>query len=61
MAQLGNLNAAKHGGSSSGQIVRRSTVEKRRLLRQIGLRADDLESLGRALLTNCPALRLRCI
>ncbi len=52
MAQIANTNAVRHGGSSNGQIVRRSTVEKRRLLRQIGLRADDLESLGRALLTN---------
>jgi hypothetical protein len=43
---------AKHGASSEVQIVRRATVEKRRLLRQIGLRQGDLNSIGRALLTN---------
>jgi hypothetical protein len=51
-APAANQNAAVHGGYSGAQIVRRSTVEKRRLLRQIGLRQDDLESLGRALLHN---------
>jgi hypothetical protein len=44
--------AARKHGAQSGQIVRRATVEKRRLLRQIGLRQQDLESLGRALLQN---------
>jgi hypothetical protein len=34
------------------QIVRRATVEKRRLLRQIGLRQRELESVGQALLGN---------
>lgn len=42
----------RHGAASEVQIVRRATVEKRRLLRQIGLAQKDLESLGRALLTN---------
>src|SRR4051794_40630438 len=41
-----------HGATSERQIVRRATVEKRRLLRQIGLRQEDLESVGRALLLN---------
>jgi hypothetical protein len=41
-----------HGATSDRQIVRRATVEKRRVLRQIGLRQDELESLGRALLQN---------
>jgi hypothetical protein len=41
-----------HGARSERRIVHRATVEKRRLLRQIGLRQDDLESVGRALLTN---------
>jgi|SRR5581483_9969989 len=54
MGRFGRANGAalKHGGSSDVQIVRRSTVERRRLLRQIGLRQDDLESVGRALLVN---------
>jgi hypothetical protein len=41
-----------HGARSERQIVHRATVEKRRLLRQIGLRQADLESVGRALLQN---------
>jgi hypothetical protein len=44
--------ALKHGGRSEHQIIRRSTVEKRRLLRQVGLRQSDLESVGAALLNN---------
>jgi hypothetical protein len=43
---------ATHGATSGRQIVRRATVEKRRLLRQIGLRQRDLESVGQALLLN---------
>ncbi len=41
-----------HGATNSVQIARRATVEKRRLLRQIGLRQSDLTSVGRALLLN---------
>jgi len=41
-----------HGATEERQIVRRATVEKRRLLRQTGLRETDLESIGRALLLN---------
>jgi hypothetical protein len=52
MGKVANLNALRHGATSELQIGRRSTVEKRRLLRQIGLRAADLDSVGRALLTN---------
>jgi hypothetical protein len=52
VAQPGNENAVTHGATSNVQIVRRATVEKRRLLRQIGLRQADLDSVGRALLTN---------
>lgn len=44
--------ALKHGGSSEHQIVLRSTVEKRRLLRQLGIRQSDLASVGRALVLN---------
>lgn len=42
----------RHGATSERRIVRRATVEMRRLLRQIGLRQADLESVGRALLLN---------
>ena len=48
----GNEVALRHGAQSERRIGRRATVEKRRLLRQIGLRQDDLESVGRALLLN---------
>lgn len=41
-----------HGARSKHQIVLRSTVERRRLLRQLGLRQDELESVGKALLFN---------
>lgn len=51
-ARPGNLNNARHGATSVQLVRSRATIEKRRLLRQIGLRQDDLESLGRALLTN---------
>src|SRR5262249_44744722 len=44
--------ALRHGARSERQIVRRATVEKRRLLRQIGLRQNDLVSVGQALLLN---------
>jgi hypothetical protein len=44
--------ATTHGAHSERQIVRRAASEKRRLLRQIGLRAKDLEGLGLALLDN---------
>jgi hypothetical protein len=47
-----NTYAMKHGAQSERHIVRRATVEKRRVLRQIGLRQDDLDSLGRPLLQN---------
>jgi hypothetical protein len=52
MARPGNVLALRHGANSERQIVHRSVVEKRRLLRQIGLRQEDLESVGRALLQN---------
>ena len=48
----GNEAAVRHGATSERQIARRAVVEKRRLLRQIGLRQGDLESVGRALLVN---------
>jgi hypothetical protein len=41
-----------HGATSSVQIARRAGVERRRILRQIGLRQSDLSSVGRALLLN---------
>lgn len=50
MAQPGNLNAARHGAHSEPTVRRVATVQKRRLLRQIGLRAGDLDGLGAAYL-----------
>ncbi len=51
-ARPGNTLALRHGANSDRLVQSRATVAKRRLLRQIGLRQDDLESVGRALLTN---------
>ena len=50
--ESGNAVALRHGARSERQIARRATVEKRRLLRQIGIRQSDLESVGQALLLN---------
>jgi hypothetical protein len=50
--QPGNEARLVHGAQSPRQIAQRSVVEKRRLLRQIGLRQSDLESVGQALLLN---------
>jgi hypothetical protein len=47
-----NEVAVRHGATSERLIGRRATVEKRRLLRQIGLRQSELGSIGRALLLN---------
>jgi hypothetical protein len=44
--------AVTHGARSERQIVHRATVEKRRWLRQNGLRLEDIDPIGRALLTN---------
>jgi hypothetical protein len=54
LAQVEQRRAAplQHGAYSGRQIIHRATVEKRRLLRQVGLRQSDLESIGRALLQN---------
>jgi hypothetical protein len=51
-AQAGNTLALRHGATSDRQIGREAANQKRRILRQIGLRARDLDSLGRALLAN---------
>jgi len=51
-ARPGNTVSLVHGATSDRALVKQSTVEKRRLLRQIGLRQEDLESVGRALLQN---------
>lgn len=48
----GNQAALRHGGNSPSQIVRVARGQKRRLLRQIGLRAADLDGIGLALLDN---------
>ena len=49
-AQPGNVLALKHGAHSEPAVKRVATVQKRRLLRQIGLRAGDLDGLGGAYL-----------
>lgn len=51
-ARPGNLNAVTHGASSDAQIRPVVRSQKRRLLRQIGLSASDLDGVGRALLDN---------
>ena len=54
MARVGadNARARKHGAHSPAQIVRAAEVQKRRLLRQVGLRASELDGIGLALLDN---------
>jgi hypothetical protein len=49
---LQNQNAVRHGAHSAAQIVPIARAQKRRLLRQIGLKASDLESVGRGYLDN---------
>ena len=51
-APSGNQLAVRHGAHSERQIGPRAAHHKRRLLRQIGLRASDLDGIGRGLLTN---------
>lgn len=51
-ARHGNLLSVRHGAMSPRLVRKQSTIEKRRLLRQIGLRQEDLQSVGRALLQN---------
>jgi hypothetical protein len=51
-ARPGNTLALKHGATSERQIGTEAGNQKRRLLRQIGLRANELDGIGRALLDN---------
>jgi len=51
-AEPGNVLALVHGAHSEAQIRPIARAQKRRLLRQIGLRANDLDGVGRALLDN---------
>lgn len=44
------FNATRHGATSSRQIVPRAARQKRRLLRQIGLRARDIDPVARGYL-----------
>ena len=48
----GNANAVRHGARSELVVKRIATSQKRRLLRQIGLRAGDLDGIGLGLLDN---------
>lgn len=47
-----NLVALRHGVHSEAQIRPVARAQKRRLLRQVGLRAGDLDGIGMALLDN---------
>lgn len=42
----GNLSAIRHGAHSERTVGRTAAVQKRRLLRRIGLRASDLDGIG---------------
>jgi hypothetical protein len=48
----GNLNSSTHGAHSPARIAPVARAQRRRFLRQTGLRASDLEGLGLALLDN---------
>jgi hypothetical protein len=48
--QAGNALRLTHGARSEPTVKRVATIQKRRLLRQIGLRASDLDGLGLAFL-----------
>jgi hypothetical protein len=50
--QPDNVLSMKHGATSERRIRHRASVQKRRALRQLGLRQADLEALGRTLLQN---------
>ena len=50
--QPGNTVSVKHGHDSEARIKPVARTQKRRLLRQIGLAASDLDGIGRALLDN---------
>ncbi len=58
-ARPGNRNAITHGASSEARIRPVARTQKRRLLRQIGLSASDLDGIGRALLDNWASARRR--
>ena len=46
----GNFRAATHGAYSDRVVKRVATTQKRRFLRQVGLRASDLDGVGLAFL-----------
>ena len=48
----GNQAAVTHGANSERQIRPRAAIQKRRFLRQIGLRQSDLDPIGVGLLDN---------
>jgi len=49
-AKPGNSNAVKHGATSDDRIRPLARGHRRRVLRQLGLRAGDLDPLGRGYL-----------
>jgi hypothetical protein len=50
--QPGNVRSLKHGAHSEVTLKKHGTIQKRRILRQIGLRQADLDGLGVAYLDN---------
>jgi hypothetical protein len=50
--QVGNLNALRHGARSELVVKRIAAKQKRRLLRQIGVRQNELDGIALGLLDN---------
>jgi hypothetical protein len=57
----GNTAALKHGATSESRIRPLARNHRRRLLRQIGLRAGDLDPVGRALLEHYARLTAKVV
>ena len=58
--QPGNTAAVTHGAQSR-RVATRASVEKRRLLRALGLRQGDLGPIGRGLLDNYARIRSKLL
>jgi hypothetical protein len=50
MARPGNQNALEHGARSPRQIAAKARAHRRRVLRNLGLKAGDLDGIGREFL-----------
>lgn len=49
---FGNTSALRHGANSQVIVRKTATAQKRRVLRQLGLRQSDLDALALGLLDN---------